>query len=391
MIYNLKIKSFGLLLGIIFFTLSFNAQAQTLFFEPDEIFLSIGETFPVKIFIDTENKTINVLLAKIKFDPQKISIVEVNQGGSVFTLIPEAADISPSLKTISLSGAKPNGFNSAKALVAQLDIKALDEGISDIYFGNDTLAYLNDGLGTEVKLHYKGLKIKTIKTFAKNPLTIFSKTHPDQSKWYRQKEATIFWPLNEGSFYSYEVSKDYNKEPDNIADEPVGFITLKNLPEGISYFHLKECSLDGKCGPKKSFRFQIDSTPPQSEIVFFEIEKQKFFSILSNDDNSGVDKIERFIFHQNLDAQSSGVIGFGIWQKVSMPFPLSQKSAEDLIFRVIDKAGNYQTIKVSPPSQNYFIIGVSVFIFALLIFFILYLYKIRPKLKNFLKKFKKLK
>lgn len=362
---NLIVKI--LFINLFLLMLASFANAQTLFFEPDEIFLAVGESFPVKIFLDTENRVINVLSAQIQYDPSKIAISDINQGASAFPIVPIAPDILEMSQLISLTGAKPNGINSAKALVAQITIKALRTGNHKINFTDSATAYLNDGVGTEIPLKTKTLKINAGRKPIQ-PLVINSSTHPVQSQWYNVKNATVFWQLNPDSVYSYEVSSDYFKEPDNIPDKPIGLITLKNLPEGISYFHLKECTPQGNCGKKVSYRFQIDTVAPKYEVVFFDIEGQKFISILPKDENSGIKEIERFTFQEaNFEAKLAGVIGAGIWQKASMPYPISQTLGETLIFRVTDNAGNFAIVKVPLVKKNYFMIGLFVSLMIVLI------------------------
>lgn len=367
---------------MIVFLLSFlyavNASAQVLFFEPSEISLTIGEIFPVKIFINTEGKAINVISGELKFDSAKVKIEEMNFGGSVFSIIPIDPDISNFEKTASFIGAKPGGFTSPKALVAQINIKSIASGLSEIYFSEATV-FLNDGFGTEIKAKGENLKIKTQTTFAlsKDKIVVYSTTHPDGFKWYNLKNASVSWQVNENSAYSYEVSRDFFDEPDNQADEPIGAITLKNLPEGISYFHLKECLPDKSCGKKYSFRFQIDTIAPQYETTFFEIEGQKFLSILARDENSGVDKIEKFVFEETKnDKKITGVIGSGRWIKVSMPYSISpaDKLEGALIFKVSDKAGNYQIFKVSLKEKNYFITGFFSLLIFVIFLYILYIF-----------------
>lgn len=365
---------------LIFFLFATNVSAQVLFFEPDEISLGVGEIFPVKVFINSENKIINVVSAQIKFDPEKIKIEQISFGGSVFPIIPTNPDISNYEKTASFTGAKPNGFSSKKALVAQIDIKPIAQGASEIYFSDDTKVYLNDGLGTEIKANGGRLKIKAVQAAPKSKIIISSTTHSDQSRWYNSKNAAVFWQTNAGADYSYEVNSDYFFEPDNKPDLPTGLITLKNLPEGISYFHLKECSPEGNCGEKSTFRLQIDTVAPQYETAFFELEGQEFLSIIAQDENSGVDKIERLTFKEvsRDERVLSGVIGQGKWQKALMPYLLAKSDKDSaLIFKITDKAGNYQTVKIPLVRKNYFMIGLFTALIAALVIYILFKIKIK--------------
>jgi hypothetical protein len=110
--------------------------------------IKINEESNIKIFIDTEDKEINVLEGKIKINgPVKIS--NINTNSSVFSLWAEEPEILVD-QEINFTGGVAGGVYGKDLRLFDLNIERIGKGKITIE-AIDISAYLNDGIGTKVE------------------------------------------------------------------------------------------------------------------------------------------------------------------------------------------------------------------------------------------------
>jgi hypothetical protein len=92
---------------------------------------------------------------------------------------------------------------------------------------------------------------------------IDSETHADPSLWHQKKEAILTWPLPAGvTAVRTLLDGGPTTVPTKVYDDPIKSITLPDLPEGISYFHIQFKNEDG-WGKINHYRLAIDSEKPE--------------------------------------------------------------------------------------------------------------------------------
>jgi hypothetical protein len=138
-------------------------RAASVYFETSKNTVSVGDTFIIKVKIDTENKDINSVEGDIVLGSQNNNFI-VNDfiiAQSPFTLWPQTPSLSEDGKTNSITGGVQGGFNLDKINLFNIIVKTNKEG--DIEFSpKNIVAFANDGRGTKIPAKVGNLTIKVI-------------------------------------------------------------------------------------------------------------------------------------------------------------------------------------------------------------------------------------
>lgn len=223
---NKKFKNLIILKFILFFALfSLNAEATVLYFQPEKGEYFRGDVFLVNLIIDTERERINAAQIELTFPPDKLEIVDISKGNSIFSFWPQEPNFSNEIGKISLVGGVPLGFEGEGKIISivfKAIFKEQETAFAEVNFTKNTQVLLNDGLGTPAQLQTK-----------KSIFTLFSK----------EKET----PKNE---WLEEIKKD-NTPPEpfeiKLAKDPLifdnkYFIAFQTIDResGIDHFEVKE-------------------------------------------------------------------------------------------------------------------------------------------------------
>jgi hypothetical protein len=120
--------------------------------------LKIGEASTIKIFINTEEKEINVIEGKIKINgPAKIEAIDTR--GSIFSLWPEEPKLLNN-QEINFTGGIPGGVYGKDLRLFNFTIVPMGKGEITIE-PVGIMAYLNDGKGTKIKNENSNITIQT--------------------------------------------------------------------------------------------------------------------------------------------------------------------------------------------------------------------------------------
>ncbi len=265
---------------MVFVCLGFTLQAEaaTLSFSPSTGVYQSGKTFTASVVINTEGQSINAAEGTIKFNPGELSVVSVTKG-SLFNLWTAEPTFSNSAGTISFSGGNPTGYKGSAGTVLTITFRATGSGSAKTSFGSGAVLAA-DGRGTNV-LSTMGSGNYTISSQTTTPTeeviieyvapantpgapVITSTTHSDSSKWYKQKTAELSWKLPAG-VTGVRTSLDTSPSgvPTKVYDSPISSISLPDLDEGVSYFHLQFRNADG-WGKITHYRLAIDSEAPSA-------------------------------------------------------------------------------------------------------------------------------
>jgi Cohesin domain/Bacterial Ig-like domain len=278
------IKTFFPKILFIIFTalLSFQtADAATLSASPSTGVYTTGSNFTVTVLVNTESKSINAAEGVLTYNPKELSVVAVNRNSSIFNLWVTEPTFSNTAGTINFSGGLPSGYAGSAGTVFTVTFRPILAGTPRISFtGGSVLA--NDGQGTNVLSKMSGgtytvkapsdqPKAEVIEYVApaNTPATpkISSPTHPDSSAWYTQNKAVLNWDVPAEVVAVRTLIDDLpSSVPTKIYDTPIKTITIADLKEGESYFHIQFKNNEG-WGRVAHYRLGVDTLDPQEFTI----------------------------------------------------------------------------------------------------------------------------
>lgn len=260
------------------FLLPYSTFAATLSLTPGSGVYGAGTTFTARVVVNTSGQAINAADATLSFNPNELSVVSVNRTGSIFNLWVAEPTFSNSAGTISFSGGLPSGYTGSAGTVMNVTFRSRGAGTARVRFTNGSVL-ANDGRGTNV-LTSMNAGTYTIQAASVSPEpeiieyvapantpaapVIRSSTHPDASKWYDSDGATLSWTLPSG-ITAVRTLLDGNPTsiPTRVYENPIDSITLEELEEGVSYFHLQFQNADG-WGRVTHYRLGVDTENPSA-------------------------------------------------------------------------------------------------------------------------------
>lgn len=267
-----KIATLLLLFGAV----TLVAEAASLTISPNTGVHTANSTFTVRVVVNTDGKPINAADGTLSFNPRELSVVSVNRTNSIFNLWVTEPAFSNSAGTISFSGGSPAGYTGQSGTIMNVTFRALGSGSTRVsYTSGSVLA--NDGRGTNVLTTMNGGSY-TIQAPSTSPEPeeieyvapantpaapqITSSTHADQAGWHTATEAVLSWTLPAGvTAVRTLLDQNPSSVPTKVYDDPIRTITLSDLPEGISYFHLQFRNAEG-WGRVAHYRLAVDSQSP---------------------------------------------------------------------------------------------------------------------------------
>jgi hypothetical protein len=254
------------------------AQAATLSVSPATGVYATGATFTVRVNVNSSGTSINAAEGTLSFNPNELSVVSVNRNSSIFNLWVAEPSFSNSAGTVSFSGGSPAGYTGSNGNIMTVTFRAKGSGAVKVNFSNGSVL-ANDGSGTNV-LTSMGGGTFTINAAAPTPEAeevvveyvapantpaapkITSSTHSEPNAWYIAKEAVLSWELPSGVTAVRTLLDDRaSSVPTKVYDSPIRTITLSDLDEGVSYFHVQFRNADG-WGKVTHYRLAIDSQKP---------------------------------------------------------------------------------------------------------------------------------
>jgi hypothetical protein len=255
------------------------AAAASLSVSPSTGVYQTGAVFTATVMVNSAGQSINAADATLSFNPSELSVVSVDRSSSIFSLWVTEPTFSNSAGTISFSGGLPSGYAGSNGTVVRVTFRVLGSGSSRVTFSNGSVL-ANDGRGTNVLTSMNGGSY-TIQAKSESPEPeviveyvppantpaapkITSASHEDPSVWHRSATAELSWTLP-GDITAVRTLLDDRPStiPTKVYDTPIDSITLDELPEGVSYFHIQFRNADG-WGKVSHYRLAVDSEKPKT-------------------------------------------------------------------------------------------------------------------------------
>lgn len=154
--YKKIIKISILFFALLFFTNSVFAVNLEIKTENSDI--KKDDVYTVSIIMDTKSESINTVEGDLVYDQDGMEVLFINTSASFVNLWVEKPAIS-NKGTIHFSGMTPGGVSMPKGNIFDVVFRAKNVGSFDLSLNNSIL-YLNDGLGTKTKDNIKNLNIQ---------------------------------------------------------------------------------------------------------------------------------------------------------------------------------------------------------------------------------------
>lgn len=337
---------------VLFFSFAWYSYAASLSVSPSTGVYSSGSTFTVRVAINTQGKSINAAEGQLSFKPNELSVVSVSRASSIFNLWTTEPTYSNSAGTITFGGGSPNGYSGSSGTIMTITFRATGSGSPKVVFTSGSILAA-DGLGTNILTNMSG------GTYTVNALTadpepeivfvpeantpgrpsVTSTTHPDPEGWYTAKTAAFSWSIpSDVTGVRTLLDGEPSSVPSKVYEPPIDSITLEELDEGVSYFHLQFRNAEG-WGKILHYRLAIDTEQPgpltirkpedgeledDTAALIFEVE----------DDGSGIAKymisIDGAEPVEFIDEDGEGVY----------PIPNLTPGSHTVVVEALDHAGN---------------------------------------------------
>ncbi|MFH1656966.1 MAG: cohesin domain-containing protein [bacterium] len=322
------------------------AAGSSLYFSPNSGGFFVGSTFDVGIFVNTGGEDINAVEVNLKFDPAKLQIASPTAGKSFIEVWVAQPAYSNTQGIMSFIGGIPSpGINTSAGLVSTVTFRVISPGETLLSFLDSTKVLRNDAAGTNV-LTSKGRAAYRLLIPPPEGPKVFSLTHSDANKWYKNNNPTFSWDKEEGiNTFSYSFDNEPNGIPDNEAEGEHSSVSYGEVADGIWYFHVK-AEKDGVWGGTSHFVVQIDASSPAVfepvvEPAAKTIVKQPLVSFITTDALSGMDHYEFKYIDITKDKEQKPS---GFFVEVATPHrvPLLEEGRYLIVIRAYDKAGNWR-------------------------------------------------
>lgn len=160
-----KIKNYNLsffFVALLIFGVSFlRAESATIDFSPSTGSYNTGDTISVKIYINSESRSVNAVSANVNFSNDILSLSSVSKTGSIINIWAQEPSFSNINGTASFEGVILSGYNGTYGNIATLIFKVKKSGSASIRFSSASVL-ANDGAGTEVLSSFGSASIKIV-------------------------------------------------------------------------------------------------------------------------------------------------------------------------------------------------------------------------------------
>jgi len=357
---NIKIMSAKKLLTLVSLILALmnslpsvaEGAGASLYLSPASGTFFVGSTFDISVFVNTGGEDVNAVEVNLKFDPTKIQVASPTTGKSFIKVWVAQPTYSNTKGTMTFIGGIPTpGINTSSGLVSTVTFRAISPGETSVVFLDSCKVLRNDPDGTDI-LTSMGRGVYTLLIPPPEGPKVFSPTHPDQNKWYKNNNPTFSWEKEEGiTDFSFNFDQDSSGVPDNVSEGDYTSVSFSNVEDGIWYFHVK-AKKAGVWGGTSHFGVRIDSTSPAIFTPTVEpstkiTEKQPLISFITTDAFSGIDYYT--LKYIDITPEREEEVS-GFFTEVSSPYklPALETGKYVVVVRAYDWAGNWRegTVKI---------------------------------------------
>jgi len=357
---QLPIKAALFVTPILLVLLSFlpnrsSIQAQegnaSLYLSPTQGAFEVGSTFNVSVYVNTGGIDANAVKLDLAFPSDKLQVVSPSTGDSFITIWITQPKYSNVDGTLSFQGGLPSpGINTSAGLISTITFRAKSPGTAVLSVLDTSRVLANDGEGTDMLTAFGNAQYTFTMPSPEGP-NIYSPSHPDKNKWYRDNNVTLHWELAEVALengfvldvtYSWGFDRDPKSHPDNKADGKKTSMYYEGVESGIWYFHVK-ANVGGQWGKTGHYPVRIDTDDPAEFTPIVQPQKggpdiRRSVSFKTTDSLSGIDHYE-----VKIDSLTDDSYDTALFSEQQSPWimPLLPEGEYTVTVRAYDKAGNW--------------------------------------------------
>ncbi len=354
-----------------------SADAASLYIKPSQAEVVEGNIINIQVTVDTSGKFINNAESVIRFPTDLLEVVSLDSKSSIFSLWVEEPSYSNNIGQITFNGGVPNpGFSGSSGKIISIIFKTKKPGVASVVFSNSAVRE-NDGFGTDILTTKTGSNINILavtKTAIPKPTPIkttssqnsapvvVSSTHPKQNEWYSNSDIDLSWTLpNNAKAVKTLQSSLPNSEPSIYYSKPITEKNIKNLDDGILYFHVNY--LVGETWSKTThFKIQIDTVDPTdlSVEVLKDEQGKVTLDMKATDAHSGISHYKIVVDQDEpveVKADSDG--------KASIVVPFTSAGGHKIIVTAYDRAGNNAETQASVTTDFVYTLSIDKYPFKI--------------------------
>ena len=286
-------------------TLGFPIYNSTMSFAPASSILDSSENQTVSIQVHTGGEAINAVEAVVNYDPKSVTVKSIDADdsfcGQQFFIkktidnVVGKVDIACGLPTPGYAG---DGGTIAKLVL----VPNSTASSFTLKFDSRTQVLANDGLGTDVlrsttNSQYELVNFQTNSSAASSQppappppplpttsaptsatpppppdgpvvdLMLYSTTDSNQEQWYSSRKITATWNNEAGFEYGYLLDQTANTDATLDQKTTTDSYGSTVASDGIWYLHVRPFKNGMAAGATKTWKFMIDSTPPQTPTI----------------------------------------------------------------------------------------------------------------------------
>lgn len=252
-------------LFIVLFFFPAIAYAAEFRFERQVLPVQVGDTFIVQVVLQSVSDAVNALEGSVRF-PSSVALVDVRLRDSLVPLWLSAPAVQEEGR-VHFAGVLPGGFTGDGNMFT-LVFKAVRAGNAQLSFGNDSVAYRNDGLGTPtaLSLHTDAVRIYDASGALRSADIAPDITAPDpftpevvSGTLFGFKGRTLVFTAQDGDsgIAGYEIARSYlgGAREDTLSWSPTN--SPYSFAQGDSIRHLYVRAID------RAGNTRIAEVPPQ--------------------------------------------------------------------------------------------------------------------------------
>ncbi|KKQ94308.1 MAG: hypothetical protein UT66_C0003G0055 [candidate division CPR2 bacterium GW2011_GWC1_39_9] len=230
------------------------------------------------------------------------------------------------------------GFTSGT--LATLNFRANSAGSTNISITGSSLAISAGGYTTitnlgSVNITVNNPPVVTVAPSKPYAPAVYSSSHPDETKWYKEKNVKLSWAKAGGvTDFSYSWDSNAGTVPDEATEGSAVTKEYQSVADGTHYFHIKAKNGVG-WGTVKHFKVGTDNVNPENLNIIFEaggnsLEPQNLVKAEATDALSGID-------HYAVKVDNGEYID----QAIPYVLPFKDTNSHDISVKAFDKAGNF--------------------------------------------------
>lgn len=328
-----------------------SVDAASLAVSPASGSASVGGTINVILSAASDATALNAVSGTLSFPSNVLEVVSLSKSQSMLSLWVKDPTFSNVAGTIQFEGVVPNpGYIGTDGRVLMVTFKVKAAGTANLsYTAGSILA--NDGDGTEVLTSKSGATYTLVPGAVPAPTTttppdttaptkttapdevvpqVSSETHPDGT-WSRLTAGTFNFVIpNTVTALRLLADSKATTVPTVTYVPPVTTRDIKDLPEGVSYFHVQYKTATG-WGQVVHYKLQIDTTAPTT-FTIREV-TPGVFTFVSNDALSGIARYD-------IQIDGGAVNAFTDDGSHTFTAPSLTPGQHTLLVRAVDAAGN---------------------------------------------------